>query len=48
MPWTTATNDQTGFAKWIYGNSGECKTFGKNCDNNRDTSYNQGRYNINF
>ena len=48
MPWTTVTNDQSGFAQWAYGNSGECKTYGKNCDKNRDNSYNQGRYNINL
>lgn len=48
MPWTTATNDQTGLAKWLYGNSGECKNLGKNCDKNRDNRYHQSRYYINY
>jgi hypothetical protein len=48
MPWTTATNDQTALAKWLYGNSGECKNLGKNCDKNRDNRYHQSRYYINY
>jgi hypothetical protein len=48
MPWTTATNDQTGLAQWLYGNSGECKNLGKNCDKNRDNRYHQSRYYINY
>lgn len=48
MPWTTATNDQTGFAQWLYGNSGECKNLGKNCDKNRDNRYHQSRYYIQY
>jgi hypothetical protein len=44
MPWTQVVNDQTGFANWLYGNSGECKNLGKNCDKNRDNRYHQSRY----
>jgi hypothetical protein len=48
MPWTTLTNDQSGFAKWLYGDSGECKNLGKNCDKNRDNRYHQSRYYIQY
>jgi hypothetical protein len=48
MPWTTATNDQTALAKWLYGKSGECKNLGKNCDKNRDNRYHHSRYYINY
>jgi len=44
MPWTKVINDQSGFANWLYGNSGECKNLGKNCDKNRDNRYHQSRY----
>jgi hypothetical protein len=44
MPWTTVVNNQSGFAKWLYGNSGECKNLGLNCDKNRDNRYHQSRY----
>jgi hypothetical protein len=44
MPWTTIVNEQTPFAKWLYGNSGECKHLGLNCDKNRDNRYHQSRY----
>ena len=44
MPWTTIVNEQTPFASWLYGKSGECKNLGLNCDKNRDNRYHQGRY----
>jgi len=44
MPWTTIVNDQTPFATWLYGKSGECKNLGLNCDKNRDNRYHHGRY----
>lgn len=43
MPWTKVINDQSGFAHWLYGNSGECKNLGKNCEKNRDNKYHQSR-----
>lgn len=44
MPWTTIVNNQTNFAKWLYGSAGECKNMGLNCDKNRDNRYHQSRY----
>lgn len=43
MPNTDIVNDQTGFALWCFGNSGECKTTGNNCLKNRDPVYHRGR-----
>ena len=43
MPNTNVVNDQIGFAKWCFGNSGECKTFGTNCLKQRDPTYHRGR-----
>ena len=43
MPNTDIVNDQTGFANWCFGNSGECKTVGKNCLKQRDPTYHRGR-----
>jgi len=43
MPSTRVSNNQTEFAQWLYGDSGDCKTFGKNCDKNRDNRYNASR-----
>ena len=31
MPSTRIVNDQTGFAKWCYGDMGKCKSFGIGC-----------------
>lgn len=44
MPVTTVVNDQTGFAKKLLGNSGLCKSFGKDCLKNRDNRYHHSRY----
>lgn len=44
MPWTQIVNNQTGFANWLYGNSGKCKNEGIDCDKNRDNRYHQSRY----
>lgn len=43
MPNTQIVNDQTGFALWCFGNSGECKSFGTNCLKQRDPTYHRGR-----
>jgi hypothetical protein len=43
MPNTEIVNDQTGFALWCFGNSGECKTTGNNCLKQRDPTYHRGR-----
>ena len=43
MPNTQIVNDQTEFAKWCFGNSGECKSFGTNCLKQRDPTYHRGR-----
>ena len=43
MPNTDIVNDQTGFAQWCFGNSGECKTTGQNCLKQRDPTYHRGR-----
>jgi hypothetical protein len=48
MPWTQASNDQGGFANWLYGKSGECKNEGLNCDKNRDNRYHHSRYYIQY
>jgi hypothetical protein len=44
MPNTEVVNDQTGFALWCFGNSGECKSFGTNCLKQRDPTYHRGRF----
>jgi hypothetical protein len=44
MPWTQVVNDQTGFANWLYGNSGDCKDKGINCEKNHDNRYHRSRY----
>ena len=43
MPNTNIVNNQTEFAKWIFGNSGTCKTTGKDCLKIADTQYHRGR-----
>jgi len=45
MPSTTALNDQTGFAHFIYGDFNHCKVNGKNCLKHRDNRYHRGRIN---
>ena len=42
-PNTELVNDQTGFAKWCYGNGGNCKTYGIDCLKQRDPIYHRGR-----
>lgn len=42
-PNTNIVNDQTGFAEWCFGNSGECKTTGNNCLKVRDPVVHRGR-----
>jgi hypothetical protein len=48
MPWTRVINDQSSFAQWTFGKSGECKNLGINCDKNRDNRYNSARYYIQY
>lgn len=43
MPSTSALNDQTGFAQFIYGDFNHCKSDGKNCLKHRDNRYHRGR-----
>ncbi len=43
MPVTDIVNDQTGFALWCFGNSGDCKTSGKNCLKIQDHAFGPGR-----
>ena len=46
MPNTSIVNDQTGFAQACFGESGTCKTEGKDCLKYRDPTYNRGRYTV--
>jgi hypothetical protein len=39
MPNTGIVNDQMGFAKWCFGDSGSCKTFGEGCLKYKDPVY---------
>jgi hypothetical protein len=39
MPNTGIVNDQIGFAKWCFGDSGSCKTFGEGCLKYKDPVY---------
>lgn len=48
MPWTRVINDQTVFAQWTFGKSGECKNLGINCDKNRDNRYHTARHYIQY
>lgn len=43
MPNSQIVNNQTGFANWCYGSSGECKSTGNNCLKYRDPVYHRGR-----
>ena len=43
MPSTTALNDQTGFAKFIFNDFNHCKVDGKNCLKHRDNRFHHGR-----
>lgn len=44
LPVTKVVNDQTNFAKFLLGNSGECKHDGNNCLKNEDTKFHRGRF----
>jgi hypothetical protein len=44
MPSTTIVNDQQGFANFVYGDFGKCKSEGKDCLKNRDNRFHRGRY----
>ena len=43
MPSTTIVNDRESLTKWLIGQSGECKTEGKNCLKWTDPSFQKGR-----
>ena len=43
LPNTNIVNDQSGFAKWCFGDSGRCKTVGENCLKYKDPLYHRGR-----
>jgi disulfide bond formation protein DsbB len=43
MPNTEIVNDQNGFAEWLYGGHGTCKSTGFDCLKQRDSTYNRGR-----
>ncbi len=44
MPSTTIVNDQGGFAKYVFGDFGKCKSEGKDCLKHSDTRFHTGRY----
>lgn len=44
MPVTTVLNDQNSFGRKLLGDSGLCKSFGKNCVKNIDNRYHRSRY----
>lgn len=44
LPVTKVVNDQTKFAKFLLGSSGECKHDGNNCLKNEDTKFHRGRF----
>jgi hypothetical protein len=44
MPSTTIVNDQTGFAKYLFGDFGRCKSEGINCLKHSDNRFHKGRY----
>lgn len=43
MPVTKVVNDQTKFAKFLMGSSGDCKHDGNNCLYNEDPTFHRGR-----
>lgn len=43
MPNTNIVNDQMGFARACFGESGECKSYGKNCLKVEDIAYHTAR-----
>lgn len=44
LPVTKVVNDQSKFAKFLLGSSGECKHDGNNCLKNEDTKFHRGRF----
>jgi hypothetical protein len=44
MPSTTIINDQNGFANFLFGDFGKCKSEGKDCLKHRDNRFHRGRY----
>jgi hypothetical protein len=44
MPSTTIVNDQNGFANFLFGDFGKCKSEGKDCLKHRDNRFHRGRY----
>lgn len=48
MPSTTLVNDQEGFAKYLFGDFGKCKSEGKDCLKHRDNRFHKGRYYLQY
>jgi hypothetical protein len=44
MPSTTIVNNQSGFAKYLFGDFGRCKSEGKDCLKHSDNRFHKGRY----
>jgi len=44
MPSTTLVNDQNGFANFLFGDFGKCKSEGKYCLKHRDNRFHRSRY----
>lgn len=44
QPITTLVNNQTEFANFLLGKSGDCKINGNNCLEHQDTRYHRGRF----
>lgn len=44
LPVTKVVNDQSKFAKFLLGKSGECKHDGNNCLKNEDVKFHRGRF----
>lgn len=48
MPSTTLVNDQTGFANFLFGDFGKCKSEGIDCLKHRDNRFHKGRYYLQY
>ena len=48
MPSTTIVNNQNGFAHFLFGDFGKCKSEGKNCLKHRDNRFHKGRYYVQY
>jgi len=48
MPSTTLVNDQNGFANFLFGDFGKCKSEGKDCLKHRDNRFHRSRYSYQY